>query len=133
MEEGSPAKAGEIEGERTVVPGELWPYRQPVDGSSAQAVDHEQRPAFSPEVEELDRPVQVYSPMPHCVILRFGERTYVRCGAGSRRIVDARRMRISTTAACERRPSLCSLSNTSKDVIAPITSSASLSEQPGRS
>ena len=67
MKEGSPAKAGEIKGESAVVLGERRPDRQPVHGSSAQPVDHEQRLTFSPEVEELDRPVQVYSPMPHCV------------------------------------------------------------------
>ena len=67
MEEGSPPKAGEIESVRAVVLGECRADRQPVHGSSAQPVDHEQRLAFSPEVEELDRPVQVYSPMPHCV------------------------------------------------------------------
>ena len=67
MEQGSPTKAGEIESERAMVLGQFRADRQPVHGSSAQTVDHEQRFAFSPEVEELDGSVQVYSPMPHCV------------------------------------------------------------------
>src|SRR5207253_10263383 len=48
------------------------------------------------------------------------------------RIADARRIRISLTADAERRPSLWSRSKTGNELRTAITSSASLSEQPGR-
>jgi len=67
VEEGSPAEAGEVEGHGAVVLREAGSDAHPVDGTATKAVDHEQGLAVSPEVEELDRPVQVYSPMPHCV------------------------------------------------------------------
>ena len=67
MEQRSAAKPGEVDGHRAVVLREAWADPDPVVCAAAEAVDHEQRLAFSPEVEELDGPVQVYSPMPHCV------------------------------------------------------------------
>jgi len=48
-------------------------------------------------------------------------------------MAPAKRIKISATADGERRPSWCRRSKTGKDVSAPMTSSASLSEQPGRS
>ena len=67
MKEGRPAKAGEVDCHCAVVLREAGTDANPVVGTAPKAVDHEQRLIFSPEVEELDRPVQVYCPMPQCV------------------------------------------------------------------
>jgi hypothetical protein len=50
-----------------VVLGEAGTDADPVVGAASKTVDHEKRLPVPAKVEELDRPVQVYSPMPHCV------------------------------------------------------------------
>ena len=69
MEERSAAKSGEVDGHGSVVLREAFTDANPVVGTATKAVDHQKRLPIPAEVKELDRPIQVYSPMPHCVNL----------------------------------------------------------------
>src|SRR5260370_911518 len=119
-EERGLAEAREVEGERSMALRDLRPDRHPVQGAAAKAVDHDHGPSGAAEVYVMDPAVEIGDFMPHCVM---------KCYA---RIPTARRISTSATAPGKRRPSLCNRSNTANEARAPITSSASLREQPGR-
>jgi len=101
--------------------GEARTDVHPVQGVAAETVDHDDRIAFAPEVDVVDRSAEVDELMPQCV------RDYAE------RIPEHMRCSISATAAAERRPSWCKRSKAGNEVTIAMTSSASRREQPGRS
>src|SRR5665213_3050859 len=84
MKEGCLAEAGEVDRQDVIPLRELRPDRHPVQGAAAEAMDHQQRLPFTAKVDVMDRPVEIYVLMAHCVKYMRGNQMVPSARLGSR-------------------------------------------------